>query len=129
LAIGAACVFVFLHANKIELPGIQFDEIIFVDAAEGNTDTPLNYFRLGPVPLFIFPYIGAFKSSNLRAGFPFLRRFGFDHASPDHSRRCCNAPHLYHAVRGRFGSIWAAALFGWQLIRLSQVDWIMGRWC
>jgi hypothetical protein len=84
---------------------------------------------LGPVPPFIFPYIGALKSWNLRAGFPFLRRFGFDHASPDHSRRCCNAAHLYHAVRGRFGSIWAAAFFGWQLIRLSQVDWIMGRWC
>jgi hypothetical protein len=28
--------FVFLHANKIELPGIQFDEIIFVDAAEAT---------------------------------------------------------------------------------------------
>jgi hypothetical protein len=62
LAIAAACVFVCLASYRIDLPGLYFDEMIFVDAAQGNLDTARIHMRLGPVPVMIMPYIGALKA-------------------------------------------------------------------
>ena len=38
LAVAAVCVFVFLAAYRIELPGLSYDELHFVNAALGAPD-------------------------------------------------------------------------------------------
>ena len=62
LAITAACIFIFLAAYRIELPGLYMNELDFVNAAQGAPDNTMIYMRLGPVPLLVFPYIGALKA-------------------------------------------------------------------
>ena len=62
LAIAAACLFVVLATYRIELPGLYMDEVDFVSAARGAPDDTMVHMRLGPVPLFIMPYLGALKA-------------------------------------------------------------------
>ena len=62
LAIAAACIFVFLASYRIELPGLYMDELDFVNAAQGAPDNTMIHMRLGSVPLFIMPYLGALKA-------------------------------------------------------------------
>src|SRR5216117_3278828 len=62
LAIAAACIFIFLAAYRIELPGLYVDELDFVNAAQGAPDNTMIHMRLGSVPLFIMPYLGALKA-------------------------------------------------------------------
>src|SRR5206468_3796896 len=62
LAITATCIFIFLAAYRIELPGLYYDELAFVNAAQGAPDNTFIYMRLGPVPLLVFPFIGALKA-------------------------------------------------------------------
>ncbi len=56
LAVAAACVFIFLASYRIELPGLYYDEVAFVNAAQGAPDNTFIYKRLGPVPVLINPY-------------------------------------------------------------------------
>ena len=62
LAIAAACIFIFLAAYRIELPGLYYDEVNFVNAALGAPDNTFIHMRLGTVPLLIMPYMGALKA-------------------------------------------------------------------
>src|SRR5438132_13597805 len=62
LAIAAACAFVFIAAYRIDLPGLYMDELDFVNAAQGAPDNTMIHMRLGSVPLFIMPYLGALKA-------------------------------------------------------------------
>ena len=62
LAIAAACIFIFLAAYRIELPGLYMDELDFANAAQGAPDNTMIYSRLGSVPLLIMPYLGALKA-------------------------------------------------------------------
>src|SRR5437899_11255941 len=62
LAIAAACIFVFLASYRIDLPGLYMDELDFVNAAQGAPDNTMIHMRLGSVPLFIMPYLGALKA-------------------------------------------------------------------
>src|SRR5207237_8011722 len=62
LAIAAACIFIFLAAYRIELPGLYMDELDFVNAAQGAPDNTMIHMRLGSVPLFIMPYLGALNA-------------------------------------------------------------------
>jgi len=62
LAIAAAFVFVLLASYRIELPGLYMDEVDFVNAARGAPDNTMIHMRVGPVPLFIMPYLGALKA-------------------------------------------------------------------
>jgi hypothetical protein len=62
LAISAACVFVLVASHRIELPGLYMDELDFVNAAQGAHDNTMIHMRLGSVPLFIMPYLGALKA-------------------------------------------------------------------
>jgi len=62
LAIAAVCVFIFIATYRIELPGLYMDEVDFVNAARGAPDNTMVHTRLGPVPLFIMPYLGALKA-------------------------------------------------------------------
>jgi hypothetical protein len=59
LAIAAACVFVLLAAYRIELPGLFYDEMDFVNAAQGAPHNTFIHMRVGSVPPFISPYLGA----------------------------------------------------------------------
>src|SRR5207249_11452409 len=61
LAITATCIFIFLAAYRIELPGLYYDELAFVNAAQGAPDNTFIYMRLGPVPLLVFSFIVALK--------------------------------------------------------------------
>ncbi len=62
LAIAAACAFIFLATYRIDLPGLYMDEVDFVNAARGAPDNTMIHMRLGSVPLFIMPYLGALKA-------------------------------------------------------------------
>src|SRR5436305_13946762 len=73
LAIAAACIFIFLAAYRIELPGLYMDEPDFVNAAQGAPDNTMIHMRLGSVPLFIMPYLGALKACIYA---PIFGRFG-----------------------------------------------------
>jgi len=62
LAIAAAFVFVLVASHRIDLPGLYMDEVDFVNAARGGPDDTMIYTRLGSLPLFIMPYLGALKA-------------------------------------------------------------------
>jgi hypothetical protein len=62
LAIAAACVFIVMATYRINLPGLYMDEVDFVNAARGAPDNTMIHMRLGRVPLFIMPYLGALKA-------------------------------------------------------------------
>jgi hypothetical protein len=58
MAIASACLFTFLAAYRIQLPGLYYDEVAFVNAAQGAPDNTFIYMKLGSVPVLIFPYMG-----------------------------------------------------------------------
>ncbi len=62
LAVAAVCVFVFLAAYRIELPGLYYDELAFVNASLGAPDNTFVHLRLGPLPILLMPYLGALKA-------------------------------------------------------------------
>jgi hypothetical protein len=62
LALAAAFIFVSLAAYRIQLPGLYYDELAFVNAAQGGADNTFIHMRLGSVPFLIFPYMGALKA-------------------------------------------------------------------
>jgi 4-amino-4-deoxy-L-arabinose transferase-like glycosyltransferase len=62
LAIAAACALILLAAYRIELPGLYYDEVDFVNAARGAPDNTMIQMRLGSAPIFIMPYLGALKA-------------------------------------------------------------------
>jgi hypothetical protein len=108
LAITAACVFVFLAAYRIELPGLEFDEIIFVAPAQGDPDPSLFGIYLGSVPLLIFPYMGALKSWIYA---PVFRLFGVSALTirlPIILIAAVTLLIFYSAMRGKLGAVWAA---------------------
>jgi hypothetical protein len=128
LAIAAACVFVCLASYRIELPGLYFDEMIFVDAAQGNLETTRVHMRLGPVPVLIMPYIGALKAWLY---VPIFRLFGVSALTvrlPVILIAAATLLILFHAVRPTLGGFWAAAVT-WLMavdpasIFPSRLDW------
>src|SRR5436190_19352630 len=56
--IGLLVIYVALASYKIHLPGLYYDEILFVGPAAGERP----YLKCFGLPLLIFPYIGALKS-------------------------------------------------------------------
>lgn len=61
-AVAAACIFVFLASYRIQLPGLYYDEVAFVNAAEGGSD---NTFILHETGIGAGPYhalSGGFES-------------------------------------------------------------------
>lgn len=128
LVITAACVFVFLAAYRINLPGLYFDELIFVDAAQGNPDTAWIHMRLGSVPVFIIPYLGALKAWIYA---PVFRLFGVSALTVRLPVILIGALTLlifYWAIRRELGAVWAAIVV-WIMavdpanIFLSRLDW------
>src|SRR5437870_6072785 len=108
LAIAAACIFIFLAAYRIELPGLYMNELDFVNAAQGAPDNTMIYMRLGPVPLLVFPYIGALKAWIYT---PIFRLFAVSALTirlPVILIAAVTLLIFYRAMRRNLGAIWAA---------------------
>src|SRR5438093_7745917 len=108
LAIAAACIFIFLAAYRIELPGLYMNELDFVNAAQGAPDNTMIYMRLGPVPLLVFPYIGALKAWIYT---PIFRLFGVSALTirlPVILIAAVTLLIFYHAMREKLGAILAS---------------------
>ena len=91
------CVFVVLSTYRIELPGLYMDEVDFVNAARGAPDNTMIHMRLGPVPLFIMPYLGALKAWMYAPVFRALWRVALDHSPASHFVRSNNPADLLSA--------------------------------
>jgi hypothetical protein len=108
LASIAACVFIFLAAYRIELPGLYMDELDFVNAAQGAPDNTMIFMRLGPVPLFIMPYLGALKAWIYA---PIFYLFGVSALTirlPTILLAAMTLLTFYGFLRAKLGPIWAA---------------------
>ena len=108
LAVAAACVFVFLAAYRIELPGLYYDELHFVNAALGAPDDTWVHMRLGPLPFLISPYMGALKAWGYA---PIFRLFGVSALTirlPAILLAALTLLIFYRAMRESVGHAWAA---------------------
>jgi Dolichyl-phosphate-mannose-protein mannosyltransferase len=126
-AIAAACLFVLLATYRIRFPGLYYDEVIFVNAAQGGPGDSFVY-RLGWVPLFIMPYLGALKAW-LYA--PIFSLFGVSVLTirlPAVLLAAVTLLIFYHATRGTLGPLWASAVVWIMAIDplnlfTSRLDW------
>lgn len=108
LALAAACVFVFLAAYRIELPGAYYDELHFVNAALGAPDDTFIHMRLGPLPFLVSPYIGALKAWGYA---PIFQLFGVSALTirlPTILLAALTLLIFYRAMRESVGPAWAA---------------------
>ena len=104
-AVLAACIFIGLAAYRIQWPGLYYDEVNFLNAAEGAHDNTFIYAKPGPIPLLIMPYPGGFESLDLCTCSPPLQSLAFNHSVagyptcgsdtadsiPRHARHDCSA--------------------------------------
>jgi hypothetical protein len=108
LAVAAVCVFVFLAAYRIELPGPYYDELHFVNAALGAPDNTFIHMRLGPLPFLQSPYMGALKAWGYA---PIFRLFGVSALTirlPAILLAALTLLIFYRAMRDSVGHAWAA---------------------
>ena len=128
LALGAICVFVFLGAYRIELPGLYYDELNFVNAALGAADSTFIHMRLGRLPLLVFPYMGALKAW---VYYPVFGLFGVSAMTirlPTVLLGAVTLLILYQLMRAKLGAVWAAIAL-WILavdpagVFPSRLDW------
>jgi 4-amino-4-deoxy-L-arabinose transferase-like glycosyltransferase len=108
LAVAAVCVFVFLAAYRIELPGAYYDELHFVNAALGAPDNTFIHMRLGPLPFLISPYMGALKAWGYA---PIFHLFGVSALTirlPAILLAALTLLIFYRAMRDSVGHAWAA---------------------
>lgn len=54
--------FVMLASFRIWLPGIYYDEALFVNAARGGEDDSFIHLRVAGLPVMLMPYLGALKA-------------------------------------------------------------------
>ena len=128
LALVAVCVFVFLAAYRIELPGLYYDELAFVNAALGGHDNTFIHMRLGPLPFLIFPYMGALKAWGYA---PIFRLFGVSALTirlPVILLAAVTLLILYQLMRAKLGAVWATIAL-WIMavdpasVFTSRLDW------
>lgn len=108
LAFAAVCIFVFLAAYRIELPGLYYDELDFVNAALGAPNNIFVHMRLGPLPLLLGPYEGALKAWGY---YPIFRLFGVSPLTIRLPVILLGAATLlifYQLMRAKLGAVWAA---------------------
>jgi hypothetical protein len=108
LAIAGASLFIFLAVYRIQLPGLYYDEVAFVNAAQGAHDNTFVYKRLGPMPVLIMPYLGALKAWFY---FPIFHFFGVSPVTirgPAILLAAVTLLIFYSAIRDTLGSAWAA---------------------
>src|SRR5947208_6459618 len=107
LAIAAACIFIFLAAYRIELPGLYYDELAFVNAAQGAPDNTFIYMRLGPVPLLVFPFIGALKAWIYTPIFDLFGVSALTIRLPVILIAAVTLLIFYQLMRAKLGAVWA----------------------
>src|SRR6187549_566173 len=108
LAVAAVCVFVFLAAYRIELPGVYYDELHFINAALGAPDNTWIHMRLGPLPFLVSPFMGTLKAWGYA---PILRLFGVSALTirlPAILLAALTLLIFYRAMRDSVGQAWAA---------------------
>jgi len=107
LALVAACIFIFLATYRIQLPGLYYDEVNFVNASQGAPDNTFIYMKLGSVPLLIMPYLGALKAWIYA---PVFHLFGVSPLTvrlPAILLAAVTLLIFYCAIRDALGLIWA----------------------
>jgi 4-amino-4-deoxy-L-arabinose transferase-like glycosyltransferase len=100
--------FVFLASYRIQLPGLYYDEVAFVNAAQGAPDNTFIYMRVGQIPVLIMPYLGALKAWFYS---PIFHVFGVSPLTIRLPTILLGAVTLlifYSVMRDSIGSVWAA---------------------
>jgi hypothetical protein len=62
LVIAMVAVFLFIASFNISLPGLYYDEVLFLNAAMGGQADLFIHKRIFDVPVMLMPYIGALKA-------------------------------------------------------------------
>ena len=70
--------FAIMAGRQIAIPGLYYDEVLFVNAATGGVSDSFIAKRIGGVPVMLMPYIGALKAYLY---FPIFKIFGVSPAS------------------------------------------------
>ncbi len=109
LAIAAACVFIFIATYRIDRPGLYMDEVDFVNAAQGAPDNTMIHMRLGSVPLFIMPYLGALKAWLYAPVFRICGVSPLTIRLPAIILAAVTLLILFQLMRAKLGSIWAVS--------------------
>src|SRR6266403_161437 len=107
LASAAVCIFIFLAAYRIELPGLYMDEVDFVNAARGAPDNTMIHMRLGSLPLFIMPYLGALKAWLYVPVFHFFGVSALTIRFPAILLSAMTLLILFQLMRAKLGAVWA----------------------
>jgi hypothetical protein len=102
-----ACVFILLGVYRIQFPGLYMDEVDFVNAAQGASDNTMVHMRLGPVPLFIMPYLGALKAWIYVPVFRFFGVSALTIRLPAILIAATTLLILFHLMRTKLGAVWA----------------------
>lgn len=68
-------IFIFISTYNLQIPGLYYDEALFVNAATGGATDLFVYKRFAGIPTMLMPYIGALKSWLY---FPIFKLFGID---------------------------------------------------
>ena len=106
-ALAAALIFISLAAYRIQLPGLYYDELAFVNAAQGGADNTFIHMRLGSVPFLVFPYMGALKAWIYA---PVFRFFGVSALTIRLPAILIGAVTLlifFQTLRVKLGAVWA----------------------
>ena len=106
-ALAAAFIFISLAAYRIQLPGLYYDELAFVNAAQGGADNTFIHMRLGSVPFLVFPYMGALKAWIYA---PVFRFFGVSALTIRLPAILIGAVTLlifFQTLRVKLGAVWA----------------------
>jgi hypothetical protein len=128
LAVAAACIFVLLASYRIHLPGLYYDEVNFVNAAQGGSDNSFIYMRVGSLPLLIMPYLGALKAWIYAPIFHLCGVSVLTIRLPAILLAAVTLLIFYHAMRGTLGPLWASAVV-WIMavdplnLFTSRLDW------
>ena len=107
LALAAAFIFISLAAYRIQLPGLYYDELAFVNAAQGGADNTFIHMRLGWVPFLVFPYMGALKAWIYA---PVFRLFGVSALTirlPAILIAAVTLLIFFQTLRAKLGAVWA----------------------
>ena len=62
LVLTAVVTFVVIATYRIHLPGLYYDEVLFVNAARGGPQDYFIFARFGHLPIMVMPYLGALKA-------------------------------------------------------------------
>jgi hypothetical membrane protein len=128
LAIVGACLFVFLAAYRIQLPGLYYDEVLFTNAAQGASDNTFIYMRLGSLPLLVMPYMGALKAWTYAPIFHFFGVSPLTIRLPAILLAALTLLTFYSAIRHTLGKAWAVIVI-WIMavdpanLFPSRLDW------